>query len=136
MKVEDTGLGEEKKQVIQELSDEYDVEVKILTGWTSKLLKPLHGGGACFNLVVKDPFIVLDLEFLKNLPVKSVEHLMLHEIGHKVLFQMSHEEFAERFALKHFSGSREEYHESWSSSMFYWKTGDSLEAADVGDDLV
>ena len=129
-------LDEEKKQVIQKLSDEYDVEVKIITGWTAKLLYPIHGGGVCLNLVVKDPFIVLDLNFLKDLPVKSVEHLMLHEVGHKVLFEMSHEEFAERFALKHFSGSREEYHESWSSKMFSFKTGDSLDGVDVGDDLV
>lgn len=136
MKVEDTGLDKGKKQVIQDLSEEYDIEVKILTGWTSRLLYPVHGGGACFNLLVKDPFIILDLDFLKDLPVKSIEHLMLHEIGHKVLFKMNHEEFAERFALKHFSGSIEEYHESWSSKHYHWKTGDSLENTEVGDDLV
>lgn len=136
MKVGDTGLDDEKKQVIQELSEEYEVEVKILTGWTSKVLYPIYRGGMCLNFPFKDPFIILDLDFLKDLPVKSIEHLMLHEIGHKVLFQMSHEEFAERFALKHFSGSIEEYHESWSSKMFSFKTGDSLDSVDLGEDLI
>lgn len=136
MKVEDVDLDGEKKQVIQELSEEYDVEVKILTGWIRKVLSPVHRGGVCLNFPVKDPFIVLDLKFLKDLPTKSVEHLMLHEIGHKVLYQMEHEEFAEKFALKHFSGSLEEYHESWSSKAYSMKTGEPLENIEVGDDLV
>lgn len=136
MKVEDAGFCEEKKELIQRLSEEYDVSVKIVSGWTGKLTYPVHRGGACLNIPFKSPFIVLYLDFLKDIPVKSVEHLMLHEIGHAVLYRMSHEEFAEKFALKHFDGFRQEYYEAWASKMYWLKSRESLDDVDVGDDFL
>lgn len=136
MRVEDANLEEEKRRLIQELSKEYDVRVVIVTGWMRKLTYAVHRGGACIYLPLLTPFIVLSLDFLRDLPVKSVEHLMLHEIGHKVLYEMDHEEFAEKFALKNFSGSREEYDKAWSSKVYSHKTGEPLEGVDVGDEFL
>lgn len=141
MKVEDAGISEEKKELLQELSEEYDVEVKILSGWTGKLTYPVHRGGACLNLPFKSPFIVLYLDFVQDLPVRSVEHLMLHEIGHAVLYRATsskrtHEEFAEKFALKHFSGFRQEYYEAWASKMYWNKSREPLDNVEIGDDFL
>lgn len=136
MRAEYANIDEEKRRVIQELSSEYDVRVVILSGLVRKLTYPVHRGGAYISLPFITPFIVLSLDFLQDLPVKSVEHLMLHEIGHKVLYEMDHEEFAEKFALKNFTGTKEEYHEAWSSKMYYEKTSQPLTEMDVGDEFL
>ena len=136
MKVEDAGLSEEKRELIQDLSDEYDAPVKIVSGWTAKLTYPVHQGGACLKIPGLESFIVLQLDFLRDLSLKSVEHLILHEIGHKVLYRMSHEEFAEKFAVKHFSGSREDYGEAWASKMYWLKSKESLDNVEIGDDFL
>jgi len=136
VKVEDVDLEEDKKQVIQDLSEEHSVPVVVVSGWIRRLTSPIHKGGACITTPVTEPFIVLSLRFLQDIPVKSVEHLMLHEIGHKVLYEMDHEEFAEKFALKNFSGTKEEYDAAWSTKIYSLKTSEPLEDVDVGDDFL
>lgn len=80
--------------------------------------------------------IYLQKDFLEMVPMKSLEFVLLHETGHVVDDRMGSEEFAEKFALKHFSGEYEDYTETWAYTMFHDKTGESLSDVEVGDDLV
>lgn len=135
-----------KKRVIRKLEQEWEVDVRIVgggeaDGWIERIMAKMPGPAFACNttpalprLLLPDSLIVVKKSLVERLTPKGVEQVVLHEVGHHVYWEMDEEEFAEKFAMKYFSGSWRQYGENWAE--FAGEAKDVEPGRELGGDIV
>ncbi|MFA9427028.1 hypothetical protein [Natronorubrum sp. A-ect3] len=145
MRYDVADIDEEKKAVLRDAAERFDLDIRIVRNGYSRgivervlaLFVENNAMAVGWPLPVFNGLVVIDSAYLEWLSVSEVEHTILHEAGHHVFFRMGHEEFAEKFALKYFSGTDEEFQVNCAKKWYGWKTDwESLTDRSVGDDIV
>lgn len=134
---ETTELSKEKTELINQIITDYQIPVKLYDN--NKLRYKLNIFLDDFAMCYAPPIdrfckIYLEVNFAKDLTLNSLEHVLLHEVGHYVL-GTADEKLAECFAIQEFSGNREDYMNSWATTMYRRKTGRSVDNLEIGEKI-
>lgn len=144
MKLENSDIPEYKKEIIRDITEEIHVEIigDSLHLRPKEIFSRIVGAGEPASAFLHSfgfiTYITLNEDFIKTVPPKTVEVVTLHETGHirrdrrntllekafSFLDYRQGEVNAESYCVENFSGSYQEYLESWVNILHYDKTGE------------